>query len=131
MEVVIVDVFAERAFAGNQLAVLPEAAGLTRAQMQAIALETNFSETTFVTGSNDGGANVRIFTPTAELPFAGHPTLGTAYVLAGRQGASAVTLNLGVGPVAVRFEQDEFVSRTRATSFHQQLNFWRRTVGAQ
>ncbi len=106
MEVVIVDVFAERAFAGNQLAVLPQAGALSDAQMQAIALETNFSETTFVTARDDRGADVRIFTPSHELPFAGHPTLGTAFVLAGREGAKEITLRLAAGPVTVRFEQE-------------------------
>ncbi len=106
MEVIIVDVFAEQPFSGNQLAVLPDAAGLTAAQMQAIALETNFSETTFVTRIGSDAADVRIFTPAAELPFAGHPTLGTAWVLARRQNRDTVTLNLAAGPVSVRFEGD-------------------------
>jgi trans-2,3-dihydro-3-hydroxyanthranilate isomerase len=102
MELIVVDVFAERPFAGNQLAVVLDAASLSRAQMQAIALETNFSETTFVTGTAPGTADVRIFTPTSELPFAGHPTLGTAWVLAA--GAPEQTLNLAAGAVPVRFE---------------------------
>jgi len=101
MELVVVDVFAERPFAGNQLAVVLDAARLTSEQMQAIALETNFSETTFVTRVADGAADVRIFTPGSELPFAGHPTLGTAWVLA--DGAPTLTLNLAAGPVPVTF----------------------------
>ena len=79
----IVDVFAERKYAGNQLAVITEADGLDGATMQAIAREMNFSETTFVLGPGEGAAafRVRIFTPAEEVPFAGHPTLGTAWVI--------------------------------------------------
>ena len=97
----IVDVFAERPLAGNQLAVVRDAQSLTSAEMQAIALETNFAETTFVTRYEDGVADVRIFTPAWELPFAGHPTVGTAWALT--QGKTDITLNLGVGPVPVTF----------------------------
>jgi trans-2,3-dihydro-3-hydroxyanthranilate isomerase len=85
-EFVTVDVFTDRRFGGNPLAVLPNAEGLTPAQMQAIALEFNLSETTFVLPPKDRAhtAEVRIFTPKAELPFAGHPNVGTAFVLARR-----------------------------------------------
>lgn len=104
----IVDVFAETPFTGNPLAVVLDAGDLDADAMQQIALEMNYSETTFVTGPDTGqGFPVRIFTPAQELPFAGHPTLGTAWVL--RQevsGTDDVTLALGVGPVAVRFESD-------------------------
>jgi len=81
---VTVDVFTERKFGGNPLAVVPDATALTGAQMQAIAGEFNLAETTFVLPPQDPGhtAQVRIFTPRAELPFAGHPNIGTAYVLA-------------------------------------------------
>lgn len=99
----IVDVFAEEALAGNQLAVVENAGDLSAQQMQAIALETNFSETTFVIGRTDGAATVRIFTPAWELPFAGHPTLGTAWVLT--QGESDIVLELPIGPVQVAFDQ--------------------------
>ena len=79
----ICDVFTETRFGGNQLAVVPEAKGLTDRQMQQIAREFNFSETTFVLPSEAGHTRrVRIFTPTSELPFAGHPNIGTAFVLA-------------------------------------------------
>ena len=80
-----VDVFTDRQFGGNPLAVVPDARGLTSAQMQAIAAEFNLSETTFVLPPQDAAntAQVRIFTPRAELPFAGHPNIGTAFVLAG------------------------------------------------
>jgi trans-2,3-dihydro-3-hydroxyanthranilate isomerase len=81
---VTVDVFTERKFGGNPLAVVPDATALTGAQMQAIAGEFNLAETTFVLPPQDPAhtAQVRIFTPRAELPFAGHPNIGTAYVLA-------------------------------------------------
>jgi trans-2,3-dihydro-3-hydroxyanthranilate isomerase len=82
LDFLIVDVFALGKYTGNQLAVFPQAAGLDTQQMQAIAREINFSESTFVMGqTNEGAYSVRIFTPTVELPFAGHPTLGTAWVL--------------------------------------------------
>ena len=98
----IVDVFAERPLAGNQLAVIRGAAGLSDAQMQDIAREMNFSETTFVLEEGQGRATVRIFTPEWELPFAGHPTLGTAWVLSGGEGE--YVLDLPVGEVPVNFD---------------------------
>lgn len=81
---VTVDVFTDRAFGGNQLAVVLDAAGLSTTQMQAIATEFNYSETTFVLPPRDtaNDAQVRIFTPVRELAFAGHPNVGTAFVLA-------------------------------------------------
>src|SRR5260370_41289213 len=81
---ITVDVFTDRAFGGNQLAVVLDAGGLSTAQMQAIAFEFNYSETTFVLPPRDGAhdAQVRIFTVTNEIPFAGHPNVGTAFVLA-------------------------------------------------
>jgi trans-2,3-dihydro-3-hydroxyanthranilate isomerase len=103
MELSIVDVFAESPFAGNQLAVVRGAAALAPDAMQRIAHEMNYSETTFVTAESKGRATVRIFTPNQELPFAGHPTLGTAWLLAGGRGR--VTLELGVGDVTVWFER--------------------------
>jgi len=86
-----VDVFTDRQFGGNPLAVVPDARGLTSAQMQAIAAEFNLSETTFVLPPQDAAhtAQVRIFTPRAELPFAGHPNVGTAFVLAGAATSAA------------------------------------------
>ncbi|MEF8937282.1 MAG: PhzF family phenazine biosynthesis protein [Halovenus sp.] len=101
----IVDVFARQKYAGNQLGVVTDATDLTTEEMQAIAAEIDYSETTFVTGEPAGGGwPVRIFTPTEELPFAGHPTLGTAAVirdqLADGQPAS-VTLDLPVGQIPV------------------------------
>ncbi len=100
--IAIVDVFAERPLAGNQLAVVLDAADLSSEQMQAIALEMNFSETTFVLSQSPGRATVRIFTPTSELPFAGHPTLGTAWVLS--EGAGSIVLDLPAGDVPVAFD---------------------------
>jgi len=81
---ITVDVFTDHAFGGNRLAVVLDAGGLSTAQMQAIAVEFNYSETTFVLPPRDPGndAQVRIFTVRAELPFAGHPNVGTAFVLA-------------------------------------------------
>jgi trans-2,3-dihydro-3-hydroxyanthranilate isomerase len=100
-----VDVFTERPFAGNPLAVFPDAEGLSDAEMQKIAREMNLSETTFVTPpQQDGDARVRIFTPGTELPFAGHPSIGTACTLLrlGRvpclEPETRVVLELNVGP---------------------------------
>jgi trans-2,3-dihydro-3-hydroxyanthranilate isomerase len=104
----IVDVFAEEKYAGNQLAVVRGGAGLPDETLQKIALEMNYSETTFVLSEeeSEGGYDVRIFTPGDELPFAGHPTLGTAYVIQHEILASPVeriTLNLKAGEIAVTF----------------------------
>ena len=81
---ITVDVFTDRAFGGNPLAVVLDAGGLSTAQMQAIASEFNYSETTFVLPPRDPAhdAQVRIFTVRSEIPFAGHPNVGTAFVLA-------------------------------------------------
>jgi len=103
MKLTLVDVFAEARYEGNQLAVVEDAAGLHANRMQAIAREMNFSETTFVTAQAAGRATVRIFTPNEELPFAGHPTLGTAWVLA-RGERARVVLALPVGDVPVDFD---------------------------
>jgi len=101
----LADVFTAAPYGGNQLAVFPDAAGLEGPQMQALARELNLAESTFVTpGSAPGRFRVRIFTPAAELPFAGHPTVGTAVVLAhlGRTaGQGEIVLEEGVGPVRV------------------------------
>ncbi len=101
------DVFTDRLFAGNQLAVFLDGRGLSTDTMQAIAKEMNFSETTFVLPAESSGTDqrVRIFTPGEELPMAGHPTIGTAFALA-RAGVlspmdARVTFGLGVGPIPV------------------------------
>lgn len=112
MDFTIVDVFAEQPYAGNQLAVFRGAAGLSDEQMQTLAREMNFSETTFILSDTprDGGYDVRIFTVEEELPFAGHPTLGTAYVIR-RDIAAAdqIVLNLKVGQIPVDFMPDGLV----------------------
>ncbi len=102
------DVFTARPLEGNQLAVFPDARGLGDAEMQAVAREMAFSETTFVLPEEGAGpagpTPVRIFTVEEELPFAGHPTLGTAFALRGASRLPRVTLRLGVGDVPVAFE---------------------------
>jgi trans-2,3-dihydro-3-hydroxyanthranilate isomerase len=104
------DVFSSHPFEGNSLAVLTDARGLSDQQMQAIAREMNLSETTFILPrepqiERERGVRVRIFTVREELPFAGHPTLGTAFLLRGSTGAAEITLDLNVGKVPVRFEE--------------------------
>jgi trans-2,3-dihydro-3-hydroxyanthranilate isomerase len=104
------DVFCSRPFEGNPLAVFPDGRGLSDQEMQAIAREMNLSETTFIlprdaATERERGVRVRIFTVQEELPFAGHPTLGTAFQLRGSSGASEVALELNVGKVPVRFEE--------------------------
>jgi len=104
------DVFSSNPLEGNSLAVVSDARGLSDAAMQAIAKEMNLSETTFVFPraaeiERQSGVRVRIFTVEEELPFAGHPTLGTAFALRGESGATEITLELNVGKVPVRFEE--------------------------
>jgi trans-2,3-dihydro-3-hydroxyanthranilate isomerase len=105
---VLLDVFTSRPLEGNQLAVFTDGRGLSSEEMQRIARETNLSETTFVLPEPDAAVGsptrVRIFTVEEELPFAGHPTLGTASVLRGISRAPEVVLELGVGRVPVAFE---------------------------
>ncbi|MBK6955000.1 MAG: PhzF family phenazine biosynthesis protein [Actinomycetales bacterium] len=89
-------------FSGNPLAVVEDASGLDEARMQAIARQFNLSESTFVTrcpGTGPADADVRIFTPGFEMPFAGHPTLGTAYVIGERLGREEVTLRVPAGDI--------------------------------
>jgi len=107
---VTLDVFTDRPFGGNPLAVFPDAGALTGERMQQLAHELNLSETVFVLPPEDPdhAARVRIFTPGSELPFAGHPTIGTAYALAHlghvalRDPETSIVLEEGVGPVTVR-----------------------------
>ena len=105
------DVFTDRAFGGNQLAVLTDARGITDSAMQAIAREFGYPETTFVLPPGDPAntRHVRIFTPGGELPFAGHPTVGTACALAmsGHSPAGEIVLEEGVGPVPVTTINDQ------------------------
>jgi trans-2,3-dihydro-3-hydroxyanthranilate isomerase len=103
------DVFSSNPLEGNPLAVFPDGRGLSDDQMQAIAREMNLSETTFVLPRDaavekERGIRVRIFTVQEELPFAGHPTLGTAFALRGNTGAAEIRLDLNVGTIPVRFE---------------------------
>jgi trans-2,3-dihydro-3-hydroxyanthranilate isomerase len=103
------DVFSARRLEGNSVAVFFDGRGLTDAEMQALAREMNLSETTFVlprdaTIERERGIRVRIFTVQEELPFAGHPTLGTAFALRGQNGAKQILLELNVGKVPVDFE---------------------------
>jgi trans-2,3-dihydro-3-hydroxyanthranilate isomerase len=107
--IVQVDVFTKNRLEGNALAVVTDATGLTDEEMQALSKETNLSETTFVfprdaATEKSRGVRVRIFTVAEELPFAGHPTLGTAFVLRGASGAPELLLDLNVGSVPVRYE---------------------------
>ena len=102
----ILDVFAEEKYAGNQLAVVRDAAAISDSQMLRITKEMNYSETTFILSEEPrrGGYDVRIFTPGAEVPFAGHPTLGTAFIIRHeimKEPADTVILNLKVGPIPV------------------------------
>jgi trans-2,3-dihydro-3-hydroxyanthranilate isomerase len=104
---VIADVFTDRALAGNQLAVFTDAREIPETQLQPLAREVNFSETVFVYPAEQGGhARIRIFTPLLELRFAGHPTLGTAFVLAGPLQLPEIRLETGAGIVPVRLERE-------------------------
>jgi len=103
------DVFTSRAFEGNSLAIFPDSTGLTGEQMQTLAKEMNLSETTFIERRDpaierERGIKVRIFTVSEELPFAGHPTLGTAFHLRGNSKAAQIVLDLKAGKVPVQFE---------------------------
>lgn len=113
MRFYFVDVFTQRRYTGNPLAVFFEEGGLTEASRQSIAREVGFSETTFVdpVPNPHGHWNVRIFTPDREIPFAGHPTLGTADVISRHlcPGAESVVLNLSVGPIPVVREDGRWV----------------------
>ena len=133
----IVDVFAERKYAGNQLAVVLDANGLTDDEMQGITREFGFSETSFVLSreSKDGGYPVRIFTPGGEIPFAGHPTLGTAAVIRGEYlspDADEVALDVAAGRIPVTFG-DVLWMRQRPPEFGdiQDPTLVARTIGLE
>jgi trans-2,3-dihydro-3-hydroxyanthranilate isomerase len=105
----VADVFAERKYEGNQLAVFRKSKELSDDNMQTLAREMHFSETTFIMSDEkrDGGFDVRIFTPEHEIPFAGHPTLGTAFIIQQEiigQAVERVVLNLRVGQIPVNFK---------------------------
>ena len=105
---VVCDVFTDRPLTGNQLAVFTDARGLDDERMQALAREVNYSESTFVLPPEQGGhARIRIFTPSVEVPFAGHPCLGTAFVLGTPLQSPEVRLETGMGIVPVALEREE------------------------
>jgi trans-2,3-dihydro-3-hydroxyanthranilate isomerase len=104
---VVADVFTDTALTGNQLAVFTDGRDLDDETMQKLAKEMNFSETVFVLPASDGAhARIRIFTPVAELPFAGHPVLGSAYVLAGPMQLGEIRLETQVGVIPVTLERE-------------------------
>ncbi len=104
---VVADVFTDTPLEGNQLAVFTDARELPEELLQPLARELNYSETVFVLPKErDGHARIRIFTPAVEVPFAGHPTLGTAFVLAGPLQLDVIRLETGSGTVPVRLERD-------------------------
>jgi trans-2,3-dihydro-3-hydroxyanthranilate isomerase len=109
----ITDVFHSGGYSGNQLATVVDTAGLTSDDMQVIAREFNFSETTFLVGGDfESGYDVRIFTPSQELPFAGHPTLGSAYLIreyVAKLTSDRLVLNLAAGKITVTFANDGVV----------------------
>ena len=104
---VFADVFTDVPFAGNQVAVFTDAREIPEEQLQPLAREINFSETVFVyPAAGDGHARIRIFTPSLELPFAGHPVLGTAFVLGGPLQLDELWLETGAGVVPIRLERE-------------------------
>lgn len=104
---VITDVFTSRPLAGNQLGVFTDAGPIPERLLMPLARELNFSETVFVyPPAADGDARIRIFIPTSEIPFAGHPVIGTAHVLATGNSKSTIQLETGVGTVPVEIERD-------------------------
>lgn len=124
----IVDVFAEEKYAGNQLAVVRFGKYLSEKEMQKIAREINYSETTFITSGTEreGGYDVRIFTPKEEIPFAGHPTLGTAYVIQREivgKPVEKITLNLKIGQIPVTFGKEGILwMRQKQPTFGRTFN---------
>lgn len=124
----ITDVFTKQRYGGNQLATFVDCESLSDQDMQRIAKEINFSETTFITSRlpRDGGFDVRIFTPKAEIDFAGHPTLGTAHIIRNKLGlttANEFTLNFRVGKIPVTFSEDSVVwMKQMPPAFGKQLD---------
>jgi PhzF family phenazine biosynthesis protein len=114
----LVNVFAETIFGGNPLCVFENSDGLGDAEMQALALQFNLSETTFILPSKLANARVRIFTPTFEMPFAGHPTLGTAHVVRDlMQAGDAVSLEMKAGIIPVRANEDVWTLTANAPHY--------------
>src|SRR6186713_160140 len=111
----VVNVFAETPLGGNPLAVFEDARGIDERTMQALALQFNLSETTFILPSDRATARVRIFTPTFEMPFAGHPTLGTAHVVRALAGnGDSVTLEMIAGVIPVDARGDTWTLQASA-----------------
>jgi trans-2,3-dihydro-3-hydroxyanthranilate isomerase len=105
---VVADVFTDTPLQGNQVAVFTDAREIPEDKLQPIAREMNYSETVFVyKPEGDGHARIRIFTPTAELPFAGHPTLGTAFILSGPLSLEEIKLETGAGLIPVRLDRED------------------------
>jgi PhzF family phenazine biosynthesis protein len=116
----IVNVFAEQALAGNPLCVFEDGGGLDDATMQALALQFNLSETTFLLPSSRADARVRIFTPTFEMPFAGHPTLGSAHVArALGRGGDSLTLEMKAGVIPVTASGDRWTLAANAPTWRE------------
>src|SRR5436853_5347779 len=116
----IVNVFAEERLAGNPLAVFEDGQGLDDATMQALALQFNLSETTFILPSSRATASVRIFTPTFEMPFAGHPTLGTAHIVREvKDAGDAVTLEMRAGVIPVAAAGDVWTLQANAPKWRE------------
>jgi trans-2,3-dihydro-3-hydroxyanthranilate isomerase len=137
----IVNVFAEERLGGNPLAVFEDGRGLDDATMQALALQFNLSETTFILPSTAATARVRIFTPSFEMPFAGHPTLGTAHIVRSLKGGDRLTLEMRAGVIPVHADGDRWTlnanaPRTRAVTASRDeiaamLSLEPRDIGAQ
>ena len=122
---VVVDVFTDTPLEGNPAAVIIDARGIPAERMQRIAREFNLSETVFVLPAESGGdARVRIFTPSAELPFAGHPVLGTAFVLGEAAGAQTIRLETGAGAVPVELAREN--GRVASGRMRQPVPTWGR-----
>jgi PhzF family phenazine biosynthesis protein len=116
----IVNVFAEHTLAGNPLCVFEDGSGVDDATMQALALQFNLSETTFLLPSSRADARVRIFTPTFEMPFAGHPTLGSAHVArALGRGGDALTLEMRAGIIPVTAAGDRWTLAANAPTWRE------------
>src|SRR5919197_6044847 len=120
---VIADVFTDTPLEGNALAVFTDARAIPPPRMQQIAREMNLSETVFVLPAEDGGdARIRIFTPASELPFAGHPTLGSALVLAESRGGDLIRLETGAGMIPVEIQRQD--GRIVSGSMRQPIPTW-------
>lgn len=129
MRFFLVDVFGNTRYSGNQLAVFLDFGTLEASEMQSIAREINFSETTFITAEEkaNGGYPVRIFTPVEEIAFAGHPTLGTAFILARyleKENPEQVLLNLKIGQIPVSNEGDLWWMKQNQPHFGAVLDIW-------